>query len=1043
MAPAGIPLLLFVVLVDSYTGSTKARITVSEETKITNEGSCVTIPCFYDIPEDKTLDLLWFKDSQYDHDSRMFIGTIVYSNTGKRPQSPGYSGRVEYITNIKSKTQHGQQTINEMQCDLRITDLQKTDSGNYSFRYIGPDPHIFMSKAMNLTVTDNPCKVYIEPSELKNPLKESDKFTVQCFTSGPCDSPPEWLLFKSGQTPEWTSSPSKEMIIETEKGENGTQVTKLKLTVTWKDDNRILSCRPANSDDSCQIRNITLSVEYSPKETHASVSSNDVKETNSVTLSCTSRGRPEVTYTWFKKNKGKLQQISDLDLRQMKPEDSGEYYCEAKNSLGVMKSNEISINVKFGPKGVTVTPPYNINDIKEGDTVTLKCSVERQNPPASRFVWYKNNRIQQETSETFIDRKVTAAVQKYKCEANNGINKGQSQELTVNVKYSPRNINIQGKTSVKVGSRLELTCSADAHPQPVYKWTFPPGLSFSPLSKGKLETQPVTIEHAGEYTCGVTNTIGTKSESTNVKVLYPPRNINLMMQSEVREFEVISVICTVQSFPTSKFTVTKNLDNLLNIPECRRNSTEYENKVIIFLNVTESDAGTYKCTAKNTEGQEETNKKLTVLYAPKNVTASFKGDQKSASELTLTCEACSNPPVSSYEWTKLNNGQFETLKQHQQLHFNSLEISDSGQYVCIAYNAIGKAKSPPLDIRVKYTPNITIVHNTTTSAQWNLPVYLSCIADAHPPATEYKWYRQEDNTTVLSQQQNFTVLPQNPGLYYCTATNDIGLSRSKQIALFVSTSLSVFLKIVLPIIFLLVLIVVVIFLIRRNIIKIRSDQQSGADNLLCLFPAFLSRSSRVQNLFLLGSRNNTQENLSLDDPNYAQVNLSYPIQPSQNPTQGQDLNPRPKPNIQTVYAAIKLPQKKQKRHSPKQQQKTGNMDNTSMNYVTLDFKGQNEPRKIMPETSAVYAMVSRNKQAKSSQAENSDYENVSSACAPKLPLTNMEWESDTSEEEEVNYSTVSCSTKPAVKEVKPNQKRHFSSSSSDEDDRTEYSDIKT
>ncbi|XP_056330009.1 B-cell receptor CD22 [Danio aesculapii] len=1047
MAPAGIPLLLFVVLVGSYTGSTKATITVSEETKTTNEGSCVTIPCVYKIPNGKKLDLLWFKNSQYNHDTQMFDGTIVYSNTEKRPQSPGYSGRVEYITNIESMTLHEQQTTNEIQCDLRITDLQKTDSGNYSFRYTGDpysDPSKFMSNVMNLTVTDNPCRVYIEQSELKNPLKESNEFTVRCSTSGPCDSPPEWLHHKSEQKPEWTSSSLEEMIIETEEGKNGTKVTKLKLNVTWKDDNRILSCRPANSDDNCQIRNITLSVEYSPKDTHASVSSNDIKERDSVTLSCTSRGRPEVTYTWFKKNKGKPPQMSNLFLTPVKPEDSGEYYCEAKNSHGVKKSNEISINVKFGPKDVTVTSPDNIKDLKEGDTLTLKCSVKQHNPPAFRFVWYKNDQQQRETSGTFIDRKVTAAVQKYKCEADNGINKGISQVLTVDVKYSPRNITILGETSVKVDSTLKLICSADAHPQAVYKWTFPPGFPSFLSSSNSIETSRVTIKHAGEYTCSVKNAIGTKSQHTNVKVLYPPFNISLLMQSEVREFEVISIICTVQSFPKSEFTVTKNQDNLLNIPEYRRNSTESENKLTIFLNVTESDAGTYKCKARNDEGQKETNQKLTVLYAPKNVTASFKGDQKSASELTLTCEARSNPPVSSYEWTKLINGQFLTLKQHQQLHFHSLEISNSGQYVCIAHNTIGKAKSPPLDIRVKYIPNITVVHNTTASAQWDLPVYLSCIADAHPPATEYKWYRHEDNTTVLSQQQNFTVLPQNPGLYYCTATNNIGKSRSKQIALFVSSnSLRVFLKIVLPIIFLLILIVVVIFLIRRNIIKIRSDQQSGADNLLCLIPAFLSRSSRVQNLFLLGSRNNTQENLSLDDPNYAEVNLSYPIPPSQNPTQGEDLNARPKPNIQTVYAAVKLPQKKQERHSPKQQQKTGNMDNSSMNYVTLDFKGQNEPRKRTPETSVVYAMVSKNKQAKSPQAEHSDYENVSSACAPRLPLTNMEWESDTSEEEEVNYTTVSCSAKPAVKEVKHNQKRRFSSSSSDEDDRTEYSDIKT
>lgn len=83
------------------------------------------------------------------------------------------------------------------------------------------------------------------------------------------------------------------------------------------------------------------------------------------------------------------------------------------------------------------------------------------------------------------------------------------------------------------------------------------------------------------------------------------------------------------------------------------------------------------------------------------------------------------------------------------------------------------------------TPNINIVHNQT-EWNWELPVYLTCSADAYPPASHYKWYREEDNTTLLSDQQNFTVQPQNPGMYYCTAANSVGNSRSEHIKLFVS-----------------------------------------------------------------------------------------------------------------------------------------------------------------------------------------------------------------------------------------------------------------
>lgn len=164
-----------VFLVGSYTSSTEATITLSEETKTTNEGSCVTIPCVYEIPEDKKLDLelLWFKDPQYDKKSKKFYGTIVYSNTNERPQSPGYSNgihqRVEYITDLQSERKNEQPKNSGIRCDLRITDLQKTDSGNYSFRYTGP--YKFISKEMNLTVTGEQQFIQFENSLKKMQLK--------------------------------------------------------------------------------------------------------------------------------------------------------------------------------------------------------------------------------------------------------------------------------------------------------------------------------------------------------------------------------------------------------------------------------------------------------------------------------------------------------------------------------------------------------------------------------------------------------------------------------------------------------------------------------------------------------------------------------------------------------------------------------------------------------------------------------------------------------------------------------------------------------
>jgi len=86
-----------------------------------------------------------------------------------------------------------------------------------------------------------------------------------------------------------------------------------------------------------------------------------VKEGDSVTLSCDSRGHPDVSFSWLKnKQIEKSQQKSDLKLNNVKPEDSGEYYCETKNKHGTMNSNIIIIDVKCEFYVLMPTPINNL-----------------------------------------------------------------------------------------------------------------------------------------------------------------------------------------------------------------------------------------------------------------------------------------------------------------------------------------------------------------------------------------------------------------------------------------------------------------------------------------------------------------------------------------------------------------------------------------------------------------------------------------------------------------------------------------------------------
>uniref|UniRef100_A0A4W5R5J2 Ig-like domain-containing protein n=1 Tax=Hucho hucho TaxID=62062 RepID=A0A4W5R5J2_9TELE len=93
---------------------------------------------------------------------------------------------------------------------------------------------------------------------------------------------------------------------------------------------------------------VTYSPPDGPKNTSVSVSpSGGIVEGSSVTLTCSSEANPPVDkYTWYKKNvtspKASGQSYS---ITNISSEDSGEYYCEAENTIAFKNSTTLMIIV--------------------------------------------------------------------------------------------------------------------------------------------------------------------------------------------------------------------------------------------------------------------------------------------------------------------------------------------------------------------------------------------------------------------------------------------------------------------------------------------------------------------------------------------------------------------------------------------------------------------------------------------------------------------------------------------------------------------------
>ncbi|XP_047659578.1 B-cell receptor CD22-like [Tachysurus fulvidraco] len=76
-------------------------------------------------------------------------------------------------------------------------------------------------------------------------------------------------------------------------------------------------------------------------------------------------------------------------MSRIRAEDSGEYTCKGVNRYGEQYSDDVSLNVLYPPKRVSVSISPS-GEIVEGSSVTLTCSSDA-NPPVHRYTWYKVN----------------------------------------------------------------------------------------------------------------------------------------------------------------------------------------------------------------------------------------------------------------------------------------------------------------------------------------------------------------------------------------------------------------------------------------------------------------------------------------------------------------------------------------------------------------------------------------------------------------------------------------------------------------------------
>uniref|UniRef100_A0A671Y577 Ig-like domain-containing protein n=1 Tax=Sparus aurata TaxID=8175 RepID=A0A671Y577_SPAAU len=284
-------------------------------------GSCVTIPCSFDVEDtynshlDETCRALWKSDQ-----------TVVFDSSN--PKSNTIQGELK--GDLKRKD-----------CSTTLNNMRPDHSKEYFLRVeCNIFKHNLLNQKLHISVTGRFCSPSTNTSE-------GTSVSLKCSAPAPCLSHPPALT--------WSSSLGH---IQESLQENLDR-TKVQTSVLNFNASRIhhgkeISCtavynKKDGSPKSSVSTSLTADISYPPKNTTVSVSpSGPVPENSRVTLICSSAANPAVrSYTWYRADGGQETVMGTghvLDIAAS--EVSSPFFCKAENDLGAGRSNTRQIEVQ-------------------------------------------------------------------------------------------------------------------------------------------------------------------------------------------------------------------------------------------------------------------------------------------------------------------------------------------------------------------------------------------------------------------------------------------------------------------------------------------------------------------------------------------------------------------------------------------------------------------------------------------------------------------------------------------------------------------------
>uniref|UniRef100_A0A674DER8 Heparan sulfate proteoglycan 2 n=1 Tax=Salmo trutta TaxID=8032 RepID=A0A674DER8_SALTR len=335
-----------------------------------------------------------------------------------------------------------------------------------------------------------------------------------------------------------------------------------------------------------------------------------VVEGQTTTLRCDAHGFPAPKITWSKLRAPLPWRHKVVDNTLVLPSvgraDSGEYICNATNNMG---TTEVTIMLDVE------TPPYatSLPDdvaVRVGEVIRLQCLAH--GTPPLLFQWTKLNgslstRADVQGGDLQINLAIAEDAGTYKCVATNKVGTSEAHaKVTVRCKYcaqsqpAPLAVRVSPQVEVKAqGSAVEFTCSAAGGLGTTMEW-LKEGGALPPnhhIKDGVLRIENLDQSNEGVYICRATSVHGQAQDTAKLTIQALPKvminvrtSVQTVMVGNSVEFECQAI---GEPQPTVRWSKVGGL-----LPA----HIVVKGGMLKIEQVTDADAGQYRCTATNDVG---------------------------------------------------------------------------------------------------------------------------------------------------------------------------------------------------------------------------------------------------------------------------------------------------------------------------------------------------------------------------------------------------------------------------------------------------------